>query len=57
MPVVVEDLPAPQARVTVPVERTGIELRLSAGRTIVIARGFDETELARVIRVLEQMPC
>jgi hypothetical protein len=57
VPVLVEDLPAPQARVTVPGERSGIELRLSAGRTIVVARGFDETELARVIRVLERTPC
>ena len=57
VPVVVEDLPALQALLAVSGERTGIELRLRAGRTIVIARGFDETELARVIRVLERTPC
>jgi hypothetical protein len=57
VPAVMEGLPAPQALVAVPGERTGIELRLSAGRTIVVTRGFDEAELARVIRVLERTPC
>lgn len=57
VPVVVEDLPAPQPMVAVSGERTGIEIRLGAGRTIVVARGFDETELARIIRVVEQTPC
>ena len=57
IPVVVEGRPPPQAPVAEPGERAGIELRLGVGRTIVVARGFDAAELARVIRVLERTPC
>lgn len=35
----------------------GIEIRLPHGRTVVVAGRFDEVALARVIRVLEQVPC
>jgi len=55
--VVVGGRPAPQAPVAAPGERAGIELRLGTERTIVVARGFDASELARVIRVLQQTPC
>jgi transposase len=36
---------------------TGVEVRLAHGRTIVVAENFDESVLARVIRVVEQVPC
>jgi hypothetical protein len=35
----------------------GVEIRLKSGRTIVVAEHFDEAVLARVIRVVEQVPC
>lgn len=35
----------------------GVEIRLAHGRTIVVAAAFDDAVLARVIRVLEQLPC
>jgi hypothetical protein len=35
----------------------GVEIRLKSGRTIVVAEHFDEVVLARVIRVVEQVPC
>ncbi|WP_052808354.1 IS66 family insertion sequence element accessory protein TnpA [Methyloterricola oryzae] len=36
---------------------TGVEIRLKSGRTIVVSEHFDEAVLARVIRVVEQVPC
>jgi hypothetical protein len=35
----------------------GVEIRLAYGRTIHVHPGFDEALLARVIRVIEQLPC
>ncbi len=35
----------------------GVEIRLAHGRTIHVRPGFDEALLARVIRVIEQVPC
>jgi hypothetical protein len=45
------EVPAP------PSDGAGIEIRLAHGRTIRVAADFDEAVLARVIRVLEQVPC
>lgn len=43
------------------VERTGstasIEVRLRNARTIVVADGVDESRLARLVRLLETLPC
>jgi hypothetical protein len=36
---------------------TGVEIRLVHGRSIVVDADFDEAVLARVIRVMEQVPC
>jgi len=35
----------------------GVDIRLKHGRTVVVLEGFDETLLARVMRLLEQLPC
>jgi hypothetical protein len=35
----------------------GVEVRLKSDRTIVVAENFDEAVLAKVIRVVEQVPC
>lgn len=56
VPVVIEPpavpAPVPPSSVT-----AGVEIRLRGGRVIAIGPEFDGAVLARVIRVLEQVPC
>lgn len=59
VPVIAEP-PAGAAAVPAPepaVPEVGIEIRLAYGRTLVVAAGFDEAVLVRVIRVLERLAC
>ena len=42
---------------TAPEGDGGIDIRVAHGRTIRVAADFNEALLARVIRVLEQVPC
>ena len=58
VPVVI-DPPAVPAPAPVPPSScgTGVDIRLSGGRVISVGPEFDEAVLARVIRVLEQVPC
>jgi len=60
VPVVVEPSEAALPATEIPARpegEAGFEIRLAHRRTIRVAADFDERVLARVIRVLEQMPC
>lgn len=35
----------------------GVEVRLTSGRGLVLAGEFDEVALARLVRMLEVLPC
>ena len=53
LPVTVKATPAPIA----PTVGTGLEIVLRGGRTVRVGSGCDERLLARVVEVLEGLPC
>jgi hypothetical protein len=60
IPVTVKTAPVPQTSTpnTITQNNSGhIEIRLGNGRAIALGVAFDEDDLARVVRLLEALPC